>query len=80
MSYASLINRTGDHGISFSPTDTHISLMTSGPDFKSGLYDTLPTSNVDIAPTVARILQFSMPAVQGTRAQGSAAGWPASKQ
>ena len=64
IGYASSINRRGDHG-SFSPTDVHISLMASGPDFKSGLNDTLPTSNVDIAPTVARILQFSMPAVQG---------------
>ena len=58
------LHRRGDHG-SFSPTDTHISLMVSGPDFKSGLYKTLPTANVDIAPTVARILQFSMPDVQG---------------
>jgi arylsulfatase A-like enzyme len=64
VSYASSINRRGDHG-SFSPTDTHISLMASGPDFKSDLYNTLPTSNVDIAPTVARILQFGMPAAQG---------------
>jgi arylsulfatase A-like enzyme len=64
VSYASSINRRGDHG-SFSPTDTHISLMASGPDFKSGLHNTLPTSNVDIAPTVARILKFSMPDVQG---------------
>ena len=64
VSYASSVNRRGDHG-SFSPTDTHISLMASGPDFKSGFDDPLPTANVDIAPTVARILQFSMPAVQG---------------
>jgi arylsulfatase A-like enzyme len=64
VSYASSVNRRGDHG-SFSPTDTHISLMISGPDFKSGFHDTLPTANVDIAPTVARILQFNMPAVQG---------------
>jgi hypothetical protein len=39
--------------------------MASGPDFKSGLYDTLPTANVDIAPTVARILDLDMPDVQG---------------
>src|SRR3974377_2363384 len=64
ISYASSVNRRGDHG-SFSPTDTHISLMASGPDFKSGFHDTLPTANVDIAPTVMLILQFSMPAVQG---------------
>src|SRR5258707_4234725 len=62
--YASSINRRGDHG-SFSPTDIHISLMAHGPDFKSGLFDTLPTANVDLAPTVARILNLSMPDVQG---------------
>jgi arylsulfatase A-like enzyme len=62
--YASSINRRGDHG-SFSQTDTHISLMASGPAFKSGFRDTLPSANVDIAPTVARILQLRMPDVQG---------------
>jgi arylsulfatase A-like enzyme len=75
VSYASSINRRGDHG-SFSPTDTRISLMASGPDFKSGLYDTLPTSNVDIAPTVARILQFSMPDVQGRVLEEALQGGP----
>ena len=64
ISYASSVNRRGDHG-SFSPTDTHISMMAHGPDFKSGLYDTLPTANVDIAPTIARILAFNMPDAQG---------------
>lgn len=64
ISYASSINRRGDHG-SFSPIDTHISLLVSGPDFKFGFRDSLPTSNVDIAPTVARILGFSMPQAQG---------------
>ena len=64
ISYASSVNRRGDHG-SFSRTDTHISMMAHGPDFESGLYDTLPTANVDIAPTVARILALTMPDVQG---------------
>ncbi|MCX5739823.1 MAG: alkaline phosphatase family protein [Proteobacteria bacterium] len=64
ITYASSVNRRGDHG-GFSPTDTHISMMVHGPDFKSGLYDTLPTANVDIAPTIARILAFAMPGVQG---------------
>jgi hypothetical protein len=64
ISYASSVNRRGDHG-SFSSTDTHISMMAHGPDFKSGLYDTLPTGNVDIAPTVARILTFNMSGIQG---------------
>lgn len=64
ISYASSINRRGDHG-SFSPTDTLISLLARGPAFKSGVYASLPTANVDIAPTVARILELEMPDVQG---------------
>ncbi|RXH29786.1 hypothetical protein XH99_11605 [Bradyrhizobium nanningense] len=64
ISYASSVNRRGDHG-SFSPTDTRISLLARGPNFKVGLYDTLPTANVDIAPTVAHILKLSMPDLQG---------------
>ena len=75
VSYASSINRRGDHG-SFSPTDTHISLMASGPDFKSGLHDPLPTANVDIAPTVARILKFSMPDAQGRVLEEALRGGP----
>ena len=79
VSYASSVNRRGDHG-SFSPTDTHISLMANGPDFKSGLYDTLPTANVDIAPTVARILKFSMPGVQGRVLEEALQGGPRSQR
>ena len=75
ISYASSVNRRGDHG-SFSPTDTHISLLASGPDFKSGFYDPLPTANVDIAPTVARILQFDMPAAEGRVLEESLQGGP----
>jgi arylsulfatase A-like enzyme len=75
VTYASSVNRRGDHG-SFSPTDTHISLMAIGPDFKSGFNDTLPTANVDLAPTVARILQFSMPAVQGRVLEEALQGGP----
>jgi arylsulfatase A-like enzyme len=75
ISYASSVNRRGDHG-SFSPTDTHISMMAHGPDFKSGLYDTLPTANVDIAPTIARILAFNMPGVQGRVLEEALQGGP----
>jgi arylsulfatase A-like enzyme len=75
VSYASSINRRGDHG-SFSPTDTHISLMARGPDFKSGLHDPLPTANVDIAPTVAHILKFSMPDAQGRVLEEALHGGP----
>jgi arylsulfatase A-like enzyme len=75
ISYASSVNRRGDHG-SFARTDTHISLLAHGPDFKAGLYDTLPTANVDIAPTVARILKFSMPDVQGRVLEEALQGGP----
>jgi arylsulfatase A-like enzyme len=75
VSYASSINRRGDHG-SFSQTDTHISLMASGPDFKSGLHDPLPTANVDVAPTVAHILKFSMPDAQGRVLEEALQGGP----
>ena len=73
--YASSVNRRGDHG-SFSPSDTLISLMASGPDFKSGMRDPLPTANVDIAPTVARILRFDMPEVQGRVLEEALQGGP----
>jgi hypothetical protein len=75
ISYASSVNRRGDHG-SFSPTDTHITMLAHGPDFKSGLYDPLPTANVDIAPTVARILALDMPGVQGRVLEEALQGGP----
>ncbi len=75
ISYASSVNRRGDHG-SFSPTDTHISMMAHGAGFKSGFHDTLPTANVDIAPTIARILAFNMPSVQGRVLKEALKGGP----
>jgi arylsulfatase A-like enzyme len=75
ISYASSVNRRGDHG-SFSPVDTHISLMAYGPDFKSGFSNTLPTANVDLAPTIARILKLSMPDVQGRVLEEALQGGP----
>jgi arylsulfatase A-like enzyme len=76
VSYASSVNRRGDHG-SFSPTDVHISLMARGPHFKPGLRDPLPSANVDIAPTVARILGFSMPDAQARVLEEALEGGPA---
>jgi arylsulfatase A-like enzyme len=76
VSYASSVNRRGDHG-SFSPTDVQISLMARGPHFKPGLRDPLPSANVDIAPTVARILGFSMPDAQGRVLDEALEGGPA---
>src|SRR5262249_10284134 len=75
ISYASSVNRRGDHG-SFSPTDTRISLLARGPDFKAGLYDTLPTANVDIAPPVGHILKLNMPDAQGRVLEEALQGGP----
>jgi hypothetical protein len=54
----------GMHG-SFSPRDVHNTLIAAGPDFRTGFQDLLPTGNVDVAPTVARILGVPLPHAQG---------------
>ena len=40
----------GMHG-SLSRFDMHNTLIAAGPDFKKGMADTLPTGNVDLAPS-----------------------------
>lgn len=60
----STIQYRGMHG-SFSPVDSHNTLIAAGPDFKVGYTDTLPSGNVDVAPTVAHLLGFSLPSAQG---------------
>ncbi|HYR19440.1 MAG TPA: alkaline phosphatase family protein [Myxococcales bacterium] len=65
IEYAGLLQGNsyrGMHG-SFSPRDVHNVLIAAGPDFRRGFKDTLPTGNVDLAPTVARVLGL---ALQGT--------------
>ena len=54
----------GMHG-SFSPIDTHNTLIAAGPDFKVGYTNELPSGNVDVAPTVAHLLGLSLPSAQG---------------
>jgi hypothetical protein len=54
----------GMHG-SFSPRDVHNVLIAAGPDFRRGFKDTLPTGNVDLAPTVARLLGLALPGTDG---------------
>ena len=43
--------------------DMHNTMIAAGPDFRHGQADDLPTGNVDVAPTVLRILKLtpSMP-------------------
>ncbi|HEU4727084.1 MAG TPA: alkaline phosphatase family protein [Kofleriaceae bacterium] len=54
----------GMHG-SFSARDVHNLMVAAGPDFRVGFRDPLPTGNVDLAPTVARILGVPLPRAQG---------------
>ena len=54
----------GMHG-SFSPSDVHNVLIASGPDFRRAFKDSLPSGNVDLAPTVARILGLPLPGADG---------------
>ena len=51
----------GMHG-SLSRFDMHNTLIAAGPDFKKGMADTLPTGNVDLAPTILKILGVAAPA------------------
>jgi arylsulfatase A-like enzyme len=51
----------GMHG-SFSRSDTRNFMAAIGPDFKAHFIDSTPVANVDIAPTLAKILKLSLPA------------------
>jgi arylsulfatase A-like enzyme len=62
--YASAQRYRGMHG-SFSPRDVHNTLIAAGPHFKSGFVDTLPSGNVDVAPTVATLLGVHFDAPDG---------------
>ena len=50
----------GNHG-GFGRDQTFNNMAAMGPDFKPGFADPLPMGNIDIAPTLARILGFEMP-------------------
>ncbi len=51
----------GSHG-SLSRAETRNFMAAIGPDFKSGYADPAPVSNADIAPTLAHIAGFDLPA------------------
>jgi arylsulfatase A-like enzyme len=50
-------NVRGAHG-SLSPADVHNVLIASGPDFKVNYVDSLPTANVDVPVTLAKLLNI----------------------
>ncbi len=62
--YESFANNRGMHG-TFGVRDVRNSLFASGPDFVAGYADTCPSSNVDVAPTVAAILGLALPQADG---------------
>ena len=62
--YESMQVYRGMHG-SFSPVDVHNTLIASGPDFKSGFHDQVPSGNIDVAPTIANLLSLNLPDTDG---------------
>jgi arylsulfatase A-like enzyme len=54
------------HG-GLSPYEVHIPLMASGPSFKRAYVDSLPTSNVDLVPTVLQLHKLPVPAIMDGR-------------
>ena len=49
------------HGTS-SPYDIHNTLIAAGPDFREHGTSTVPTANVDLAPTLLKLLGVAVPA------------------
>lgn len=48
-------DKAGNHA-SLSAYDMHNTLVAGGPDFRRGVVDTLPSGNVDVAPTILWVL------------------------
>jgi hypothetical protein len=71
----------GNHG-GFGRDQTFNNMAAMGPDFKTGFADQLPVGNIDLAPTMAKILGFDMPStgkVRGRVIRESLIGGPASE-
>lgn len=55
----------GNHA-TLSRYELHNTLIAGGPDFRAGFRDELPSSNLDLAPTVARLLRLpNVPPMDG---------------
>jgi hypothetical protein len=72
---ASVANYRGMHGSS-SPRDVHNTLIAGGPHFRKGFHDTLPTANVDVAPTVSRLLGLRLGEADGRVLEEALVGGP----
>lgn len=64
---ASFARGVAGHG-GFSPYEVHIALLAKGPSFKESFESNLPTSNVDIAPTVLFLHKIPAPSTMKGRA------------
>lgn len=68
---------TAGHGSS-SPYDIHNTLMAAGPDFREHASSDVPTSNVDLAPTLLRLQELPAPvSMSGRVIQEGLRGGPA---
>jgi arylsulfatase A-like enzyme len=56
----------GTHA-SLSRFDVHNTLVAAGPDIRAGFVDELPTANVDVAPTILRLLGITPPEARDGR-------------
>ncbi|GAB3507053.1 alkaline phosphatase family protein [Emticicia fontis] len=54
------------HG-SLSPYEVHIALLASGPSFRKSYESNLPTSNVDLVPTILHLHQLPIPSSMNGR-------------
>lgn len=66
---ASYSTGVAGHG-GLSPYEVHIALLATGPSFKKTYIDSLPTSNVDIVPTILHIHHIPVPATMDGRVMG----------
>lgn len=64
IEFESMFGNRGMHG-SFGKRDVHNTLIAFGPDFKAAFQDTLPTGNVDVAPTLAFLFGLPLPMADG---------------
>ena len=56
---AGIVGKGSHHTLS--PFDVHNIFVAAGPDFRRGVTDDLPTGNIDIVPTIFRLLGISSP-------------------
>lgn len=62
--HSSPLGFRGMHG-AFSPVDVHNTLIATGPSFRAGFRDGYPSSNLDVAPTIAALLGLQLPDAEG---------------